>query len=143
MITVYVYMCGDIIHKGHLLALRNAAAIGDFLIVGVLTDEAIMEKKPKPIFPFDERLALVQELRMVNIAVPQAQYNPWINVRWIRPDILMESISHDIKDIAISRRVMKELNGKVMILGDNIPNCSSTYTKERINASRQSKKIDS
>ena len=45
MILVYAYVCGDILHEGHLLQLENAKAMGDKLIVGVLTDEAIMEKK--------------------------------------------------------------------------------------------------
>ena len=44
MIVVYAYVCGDILHEVHLLQLENAKALGDKLIVGVLTDKAVMEK---------------------------------------------------------------------------------------------------
>lgn len=134
MITVYAYVCGDIIHKGHLYALNAAAAMGDFLIVGVLTDEAIQEKKPPPILPFDDRLALVQALRMVDIAVPQATYAPRNNVLCIKPDILMECISHSEALIANSRTTMQQVGGRVVILGDLIPNISSTVIKGKVNA---------
>ncbi len=47
MIVVYAYICGDVLHKGHIEHLKNAKALGDKLIVGVLTDTAIIEKKLK------------------------------------------------------------------------------------------------
>ena len=52
MKIVYAYVCGDILHEGHLLFLENAKALGDKLIVGVLTDEAVMEKKARPALSF-------------------------------------------------------------------------------------------
>jgi len=65
--TVYAYVCGDILHKGHVLHLKNSKKFGDLLIVGILTDDAIMEKKPKPTMSFDERMFLVNELKCVDI----------------------------------------------------------------------------
>ncbi len=50
MILVYAYVCGDILHTGHLLQLRNAKALGDILVVGVLTDRAVMEKKKNQLY---------------------------------------------------------------------------------------------
>ncbi len=91
----YAYVCGDILHKGHLLHLRNAKSLCDKLIVGVLTDEAVMEKKQKPIVGFEERIELVRELRSVDAAVAQDTYSPKKNVMALRPDILFESSSHD------------------------------------------------
>lgn len=95
MIVVYTYVCGDILHEGHVLYLENAKALGDKLIVGVLTDEAVMEKKPKPILPFPERLRLVGALKCVDCAVAQDTYSPTSNLDVIRPDIAVESASHD------------------------------------------------
>jgi len=60
MILVYAYVCGDILHEGHILQLENAKSMGDKLIVGVLTDEAVMEKKAEPIISFAQRLRLVK-----------------------------------------------------------------------------------
>ena len=94
MKIVYTYVCGDILHEGHLLYLENAKALGDKLIVGVLTDEAVMEKKKQPIIGFKERLRLVQSLKCVDCAVPQNEYSPIENIKAIQPDIAIESTSH-------------------------------------------------
>jgi len=91
---VYAYVCGDILHEGHLLQLENAKAMGDKLIVGILTDEAVMEKKVKPIISFAQRLRLVQAVGVVDMVVPQHDYSPVVNVKSLGVDILMESASH-------------------------------------------------
>ena len=83
MRIVYAYVCGDIIHIGHLRQLENGKAMGDKLIVGVLTDEAVMEKKPKPVISFSERMAIVSSLKCVDLVVPQETYAPHDNVRLI------------------------------------------------------------
>ena len=94
MKIVYTYVVGDILHEGHLLYLENAKALGDKLIVGVLTDKAVMEKKPKPTVAFKERIRLVQALDCVDCTVPQEDYSPFNNLKAIHPDILIESNSH-------------------------------------------------
>ena len=95
MIIGYAYVVGDILHYGHILYLKNCKSMCDKLIVGVLTDEAVMEKKPKPAVEFMERMGLVAELKCVDAAVVQETYSPWNNVLAIKPDILFESTSHD------------------------------------------------
>ena len=97
MKIVYAYVCGDILHEGHLLQLENGKALAGKdgkLIVGVLTDKAVMEKKKQPIIGFRERLKLVQSLQCVDCAVPQDDYSPINNLKAIQPDIHMESASH-------------------------------------------------
>jgi len=91
---VYAYVVADILHIGHIRHLKKAKELGDHLIVGVLTDEACMEKKPKPIIGFEERLQTIESLKYVDEVIPQETYSPLENVKKIRPDILMESDSH-------------------------------------------------
>jgi len=91
---VYAYVVGDILHVGHLKHLERAKKMGDHLIVGVLTDEATMEKKPKPTIDFKERAEMVGALRCVNEVLPQLTYSPLQNVVLLKPDILMESEDH-------------------------------------------------
>ena len=90
----YAYVVGDILHFGHIQHLKNCKALCDKLIVGVLTDEACMEKKPMPIIPFKERLELVSELRCVDAVVTQETYSPRENLTAIQPNIFFESTSH-------------------------------------------------
>jgi len=95
VVIVYTYVVGDVLHKGHLQYLKNAKALGDKLIVGVLTDKAVMEKKPKPIIGFLERYDIINALEFTDLTVVQATYSPVHNVKLIKPDILVESDSHD------------------------------------------------
>ena len=134
MKLVYSYYVLDIVHKGHLEMMKNAKAIAGEdgkLIVGILTDEAVMEKKPKPILSFDERIELANAIKYVDLAVAQETYSPLPNVLKIKPDILMESTSHDEEDIEKAREVMKSINGKVIII-PYYPNHSSTNIKNEI-----------
>ena len=131
MKIVYAYVVGDILHEGHLLALENAKALGDKLIVGVLTDKAVMEKKPKPVVPFNERIRLVRSLKCVDCAVPQDDYSPINNLKAIQPDIHMESTSH------IGNPYLKQLRkvlgkGKRIIMMPYYPEQSSTSIKNKI-----------
>ena len=90
---VYVYLTGDIIHSGHLEHLENAKKLG-YVVAGVLTKEAVMEKKPEPIISFQERIKIVDALKNADEAIPQFSYSPLKNVEVIRPDILMETSDH-------------------------------------------------
>ena len=78
MKLVYSYYVLDIVHKGHLLMMKNAKAIAGKdgkLILGILTDEAVMEKKEKPILPFEERIELASAIQYVDVAVAQETYS--------------------------------------------------------------------
>jgi len=129
MIIVYAYVCGDILHKGHIEALKNARALGDKLVVGVLTDEAIMEKKPKPTMNFDERFDMIRALGFVDCVVAQDSYNPIINLSKIRPDILAESDSHAH---TTDPHFIKALGSIRMIILPYYPAHSSSEIKRRI-----------
>jgi len=134
MKLVYSYYVLDIVHKGHLLMMKNAKAIaGDDgkLIVGILTDEAVMEKKGKPILSFEERIELASAIKYVDVAVAQETYSPLPNVKRIKPDILMESTSHDEEAIEKAREYMDSINGKVVVL-PYFPSQSSKEIKNSI-----------
>jgi len=131
VIIVYAYVVGDILHYGHLRQLKNAKALGDKLIVGVLTDEAVMEKKPRPIISFPERLALISEIDCVDLAIPQYTYAPHDNVKHVDADILAESTSHNEKLLAYGKSLMKSLGGRMVVL-PYYPGQSSTKIKEEI-----------
>lgn len=134
MKLVYSYYVLDIVHKGHLLMMKNAKSIAGKdgkLIVGILTDEAVMELKNKPILSFDERVELAYAIEYVDVVVAQETYSPLPNVKRIKPDILMESTSHTEEAIEEAEAVMKEIGGKVIVL-PYFPTQSSTSIKNKI-----------
>ena len=131
---VYSYYVMDLIHDGHLEMLRNSKAIAGVdgkLIVGILTDEAVMEKKPKPAMSFGQRLRIAQAIKYVDLAVAQTTYSPLPNVIAMRPDVLMESSSHTAEAIEEARRVMGGIGGRVVVI-PYYPLESSTAIKDRI-----------
>ena len=72
MIVGYTSGVYDLFHVGHLNILRNAKSQCDRLIVAVTTDELSLSRKgKKPVIPFQERVAIISELRCVDEVVPQ------------------------------------------------------------------------
>ena len=141
MKIVYSYYVLDLVHKGHLKMMENAKAIAGKdgkLIVGILTDEAVMEKKPRPIISFDERFDLANAIKYVDLVVAQETYSPLPNVKKIKPDILMESSSHTDEAIEEANEVMESIGGKVIVI-PYYPSQSSTSIKEKINGKNKTK----
>lgn len=124
MIVGYAYVVGDILHVEHLRHLRNCKSLCDRLIVGVLTDEATMEKKPRPTVPFQERMQMVHAIRWVDAVVAQTTYLPLFNILEIGPDMLFEHEKHEVTHYP-------EFTGRVMVM-PYTPGHSSTLIKERI-----------
>jgi cytidyltransferase-like protein len=60
----------DVLHVGHLAALGEAKKLGDVLVVVVATDTTVETlKERKPLFPEEDRRALVEGLKPVDIAI--------------------------------------------------------------------------
>ena len=134
MKIVYSYYVLDVVHRGHILMMKNSKEIAGKdgkLIVGILTDEACMEKKSKPILSFNERMMIAQSIKYCDLVVPQETYSPLPNVKRLRPDVLMESTSHTEEAIDEAERVLKEWNGRVIAI-PYYPEMSSTTIKQKI-----------
>jgi len=134
MILVYSYYVLDIIHKGHIEMMKNSKAIAGEdgkLIVGILTDEAVMEKKPKPILTFEQRIDIANSIKFVDLVVAQETYSPLPNVKRIKPDILMESTSHSEEDLKEANEFMESIGGRVIVI-PYYPSQSSTNIKNEI-----------
>lgn len=54
-IRVYMDGCFDLMHYGHANALRQAKALGDELVVGLVSDEEIVANKGPPVLSMEER----------------------------------------------------------------------------------------
>ena len=66
----------DMFHIGHLNVIRRAKEQCDFLIVGVSTDELVVnDKHKKPVIPFEQRKAIVEAIKYVDMVVPQVDKN--------------------------------------------------------------------
>ena len=115
--TVYVPLAADILHEGHLNILRIASNYGK-VIVGLLTDAAIIQYKSLPFFDYDQRFKIVSNLKLVDQVVPQDSWNYKLILNSIKPNFFVHG--DDWKTGAqakIRLEVMHELkkwNGKLI-----------------------------
>lgn len=74
-IRVYMDGCFDLMHYGHANALRQAKALGDELVVGLVPDREIRRCKGPPILNDDERLRLVECVKWVDEVLTGVPYD--------------------------------------------------------------------
>lgn len=79
MKRVITYGTFDLLHYGHINLLRRAKALGDYLIVVISSDEFNWtEKHKKCYFTYEQRKALVESIRYVDLVIPE---NSWTQKR--------------------------------------------------------------
>ena len=68
--TVYMCFSSDILHSGHIAIIKKAARLGK-LIIGVLSDEAVVSYKRFPLLPYAERKSMFENIVGVYKVVEQ------------------------------------------------------------------------
>lgn len=74
MKRILTYGSFDTLHFGHIRLLKRARELGDYLIVGLSTDEFNKIKKKKAFHCWEERKLLLESLRYVDLVIPE---NSW------------------------------------------------------------------
>ena len=87
MVRVLATGTFDILHPGHILFLSKARELGDELFV-IVARESMVRHKPKPVIPEEQRLKMVNALKVVDNAVLGSEKNMFEPVMEIRPDII-------------------------------------------------------
>lgn len=76
MKRVITYGTFDLLHYGHINLLRRAKALGDYLIVVISSDEFNWnEKHKKCYFNYEQRKALVEAIRYVDLVIPEESWS--------------------------------------------------------------------
>lgn len=74
-VRVYVDGCFDLMHYGHMNALRQARALGDVLIVGLNSDADIVKNKGSaPVMPEEERYVALLACKFVGEVIRDVPY---------------------------------------------------------------------
>jgi phosphoenolpyruvate mutase len=132
--TVYVPLAADILHEGHLNILRIASGYGK-VIVGLLTDAAIIQYKNLPFFDYDQRLKIVSNLKFVDQVIPQDSWDYKEILNSIKPNFFVHGDDWKVGvQSKIRLEVIKELkkwNGK-LIEPKYFKKISKNYQKKTI-----------
>lgn len=82
----------DLLHYGHLLHLEAAKKMGDVLWVSV-TDDIHVNKGPgRPVYPQEQRLALIKALKCVDKAITVSGLIEALD--FVKPNILVKGIDY-------------------------------------------------
>jgi D-beta-D-heptose 7-phosphate kinase/D-beta-D-heptose 1-phosphate adenosyltransferase len=122
----------DILHKGHIASLSQAAAAGDVLIIAVNSDASVKRLKgpERPINDENARALLLASLVMTDAIVIFEEDTPLELIKKIMPDVLVKGGDYRIENIAGAKEVID--NGGKVVLADMVEGISTSLIIERI-----------
>lgn len=112
MKTVYTCFTTDVIHEGHLNIIHEAKKYGE-VIIGVLSDEAMIKYNRFPTISFEERQKLVRSIPGVSRVVVQKDIMYDEIVKTYHPDYIIHGDNWK--------------NGPIKAIRDNVEHLLSTY----------------
>jgi len=74
MKTVITYGTFDLLHVGHVNILKRAKALGDYLIVGISTDDFNAIKHKQAFYSFRDRKKILEAIRYVDKVIPEKNW---------------------------------------------------------------------
>ena len=130
---IFTNGCFDILHRGHIEVLAQAANLGGKVVVGLNSDTSIQKLKGKerPIVNEQYRAILLASLSFVDAVVVFDEDSPIKLIKEIQPDILVKGGDYEINKI-IGRKIVQKNGGKVIII-PFLDNFSSTNIINQIN----------
>ena len=105
----------DLLHPGHVRYLREAALLGDVLIVGLNTDASVRRNKGagRPITPELERAEIVGALECVSAVVLFDEDTPARIIQAVQPDVLVKGADWPADQI-VGRDTVEARGGRVV-----------------------------
>ncbi len=114
---VYIGLCGDLIHHGHINIIREARKLGR-VTVGLLTDMAIASYKRFPLLSYEQRKEIVENIRGVNRVIPQSTLDYIPNLIKEKPDYVVHGddwrtgVQREIRQEVVN--TLKKWGGKLI-----------------------------
>jgi len=99
--VVFTNGCFDIIHRGHVEYLAQAASLGDQLIIGLNTDESVKRLKgpSRPMQDENTRALVLAAFSFVAKVVLFDEDTPYELIKLVKPNILVKGGDYKPEDI--------------------------------------------
>lgn len=113
--VVFTNGCFDILHRGHVSYLEEAAALGKSLIIGVNTDASVHrlnKGQGRPVNPLEDRMMILAALGCVSLVIPFEEDTPLELIKRVRPDHLVKG-GDWAPDKVVGADVVKSYGGQV------------------------------
>lgn len=114
---VYLGMVADILHPGLINIINEGSKYGD-VIIGLLTDKAVSERKRLPYLTYEQRKSVVENIKNVSQVIPQEDWSYIPNLIRIKPDYIIHGddwktgMDKELREQVII--TMKELGGELI-----------------------------
>lgn len=130
--VVFTNGCFDILHRGHVEYLAQAAALGDVLIVGLNSDASVQRLKgpARPLVPQQDRALVLAALSMVDYVTIFEEDTPLELITALEPDVLVKGGDYRPEEI-VGREVVEARGGRVLTI-PLVPGRSTTGLMEKI-----------
>lgn len=124
--------CFDILHRGHIASLSQAASEGDFLVVGLNSDSSTKQLKGpgRPINDEQSRALLLASLLIVDAVILFSEETPLELIKSIMPDVIVKGGDYTVEQIAGAKEVIA--NGGRVIINPIVEGFSTTGLIEKI-----------
>ena len=129
---VFTNGCFDILHRGHVDYLEQAAKLGATLLVAVNSDESIRtlgKGENRPINSLADRLAVLAALGFVDLAIGFRAETPLELIRLCRPDWLVKGGDWPVSEI-IGADLVQSNGGTVHTIPIRYPYSTSELLKK-------------
>jgi D-beta-D-heptose 7-phosphate kinase/D-beta-D-heptose 1-phosphate adenosyltransferase len=115
--VVFTNGCFDLLHPGHVRLLREAAALGDFLVVGLNSDASVRRLKgpSRPLNPAEARAEVLSALEAVGAVTIFDQDTPLDLIAAIRPDVLVKGGDYR-PDEVVGRAEVEAAGGRLVLI---------------------------
>jgi D-glycero-beta-D-manno-heptose 1-phosphate adenylyltransferase len=131
--VVFTNGCFDILHKGHVTYLAQAAELGDNLIVGLNSDESVKKLNKganRPIQDQDSRALILASLHHVSAVILFDEETPAELIKKVQPDVLVKGGDWKPEQI-VGYDTVKARGGEVISI-DFLPGFSTTAIEQKI-----------
>jgi rfaE bifunctional protein nucleotidyltransferase chain/domain len=124
--------CFDILHRGHIASLSDAAKEADFLIVGLNSDSSTKKLKGegRPVNDENARAILLASLVIVDAVVIFNEDTPLELIKAIQPDVIVKGGDYTVEQIVGAKEVIA--NGGRVVINPIIQGFSSTGLIDKI-----------
>ena len=125
---VFTNGCFDIVHRGHVEMLKASKQLGDWLVVGVNTDQSVRRLKgeSRPVNNESDRKVLLESLDFVDEVILFDEDTPLELIQRVQPNIITKGGDYTV-DTVVGNQL-----AKVVIL-PTVDDYSTTKTIQRIN----------
>jgi rfaE bifunctional protein nucleotidyltransferase chain/domain len=131
-IIVFTNGCFDILHRGHIEYLSEAATNGDVLIIGLNSDKSVQKIKgsERPYQDQESRALILASLHFVTAVILFTEETPYELIKLIQPDVLVKGGDYKPEDI-VGYDIVKAKGGKVITI-DYIDDYSTSNIIEKV-----------